>query len=114
MTSPVSIEQSMRNKIEVAFDPVYFELENESHSHSVPANSETHFKLILVADLFAGKSRIDRQRLVQDLFHEERTRGLHALTLRVFTPDEWDLVKDTFEMASPACRGGSRLKANKV
>lgn len=104
----MTIEQALRQKLETAFHPEYFELVNESHTHSVPANSETHFKLILVAQVFEGKSRIDRQRLVQDLFHDERSRGLHALTLRVFTPVEWDLVKDTFEMASPACRGGSR------
>ena len=104
----MTIEQSIRSKIEKAFAPEYYELENESHSHSVPANSETHFKLVLVSPVFEGKSRVDRQRLVQDLFAEERARGLHALTMRIMTPQEWNQIKDTFVMASPACRGGSK------
>lgn len=104
------IEQSLRKKIESNFQPEYYELVNESHSHSVPANSETHFKLVLVSQSFEGLSRVDRQRKVQELFAEERSWGLHALTMRIMTPQEWDLIKDTFEMASPACRGGSKNK----
>jgi len=101
------MESEIRQKIEQAFAPVYYELENESHKHSVPANSETHFRLLVVSDVFAGKSRVDRSRLVNDLLKPEMSRGLHALSQRTFTLGEWDQVKDTFEMVSPECRGGS-------
>lgn len=102
------LETTLRQKIEGAFKPEYYELENESHSHSVPANSETHFKLVVVSEAFAGKSRLDRSRMVTDLFKAELSQGLHALTQRTMTPPEWAAVKDTFVMASPACRGGSK------
>lgn len=101
-------EAWLRKQIEAAFNPEYYELENESHSHSVPANSETHFRLLVVASVFEGKTRIDRSRMINDLVKDEMSRGLHALSQRTMTPSEWDKVKDTFEMVSPACRGGSK------
>jgi BolA protein len=104
----MSIEASIRDKVINAFKPEYMELENESHSHSVPANSETHFRLLVVSAVFEGKSRLDRQRLVNDLFADERARGLHALSLRTLTPAEWELVREDFEMTSPPCYGGSK------
>jgi BolA protein len=101
-------EALLRQKIETTFQPEYYELENESHKHSVPENSETHFRLLVVSDIFTGKSRIDRSRLVNEMVKDEMSRGLHALSQRTMTPAEWDKVKDTFEMVSPACRGGSK------
>jgi BolA protein len=101
-------EALLRQQIEAAFQPEYYELENESHSHSVPTSSETHFRLLVVSEMFEGKSRLDRSRMINDLVKPEMERGLHALTQRTMTPAEWDLVKDTFEMVSPACRGGSK------
>jgi len=98
---------ALRARIEQDFNPEYFELENESHMHSVPKNSETHFRLLVVSDVFESKSRIDRSRLVNELIKPFMAQGLHALTQRTFTPPEWDKVKDTFVMVSPECRGGS-------
>lgn len=103
------LEKTIRTKIEGAFAPEYYELENESHKHSVPANSETHFRLVVVAAVFEGKSRLDRSRMITDLLKPEMSQGrVHALSQRTMTPTEWAEVKDSFEMASPECRGGSR------
>jgi BolA protein len=102
------LESILRQKIETAFDPEYYELENESHMHSVPKNSETHFRLLIVSEAFAGKSRIDRSRLVNDLIKDEMKQGLHALSQRTMTPAEWVQIKDTFVMVSPECRGGKK------
>ena len=101
------MEQALRASIEKAFNPEYFELENESHMHSVPKNSETHFRLLVVSNAFEGKSRIDRSRLVNDVVKPYMAQGLHALSQRTFTLPEWDKIKDTFVMVSPECRGGS-------
>ncbi len=103
-----SIEESIRVKVTSQLEPEYLEVENESHGHNVPKNSETHFRLVVVSAHFDGQSRLERQRKVQDLFQEERTRGLHALTMRLMTPAEWDLVKADFQMQSPPCHGGSK------
>lgn len=103
------LESSIRQKLERAFQPEYYELENESHMHSVPRNSETHFRALVVAEAFQGKSRVERSRMITDLLKDEfANKGLHALAQRTFTPQEWEPIKGTFEMASPECRGGSK------
>lgn len=101
----MKLETSMREKVEKAFAPSYFEIENESHKHHRPAGSETHFRLVIVSDKFEGVSRVERQRQVAALFDQERDQGLHALSQRVMTEKEWSAVKDNFEMKSPTCRG---------
>ena len=103
----MTIEESIRTKVQTQLQPVYLHLENDSHQHAGPG-SQTHFSLVVVAQIFEGKSRIERQRLINDLFPEERQQGLHALTMRTFTPGEWDKVKADFEMQSPPCHGGSK------
>ena len=40
--------------LEDAFQPSLLSVENESHRHNVPADSETHFKVVHVAERFTG------------------------------------------------------------
>ena len=72
------IQTSMRQKLEKALAPLHLELENESHHHAhhhhnPKTHDETHFNLLVVSEKFKGLSRIDRQRLVANLFEEERS-----------------------------------------
>lgn len=85
-------------------------LENESSNHSVPIGSETHFKLFLVSADFQGQSRVERQRLIQTLLADEFSQGLHALTMRLLTPQE-RLAQGPENFISPECRGGSKAKS---
>ncbi len=103
-------EQAIRQKIEKAFNPDYYELENESSKHSVPPGSETHFRLLIVSESFQGMARIDRQRQVNQLLADELAHGVHALSQRALTPEEWEKTKDQYPMVSPQCRGGSKVK----
>ncbi|MFM8314373.1 MAG: BolA/IbaG family iron-sulfur metabolism protein, partial [Deltaproteobacteria bacterium] len=41
----MKIENEIQKKLTGAFSPSFLEVINESHQHSVPANSETHFKV---------------------------------------------------------------------
>jgi BolA protein len=43
----------------------------------------------VVSGAFAGKSQIARHRLVNSLLKDEFDAGLHALSLRLKTPEEW-------------------------
>ncbi len=106
----MKIEQIIRQKIEASFHPEYYELENESSKHSVPPGSETHFRLLVVSGHFAGLSRIDRQRQVNSVLAAELNGGVHALSQRALTPEEWEKTKDQFPMVSPECRGGSKSR----
>ncbi|MGE9746354.1 BolA family protein [Bdellovibrio bacteriovorus] len=101
-------EQRIREILNQSLAPLELGVENESHMHSVPANSETHFKVLVVSEAFEGKSRIDRQRMVNDLLKSELQSGLHALTQKALTPTEWQAQRDTLNFVSPECLGGSK------
>ena len=50
-----------------------------------------HFTACVVSPIFAGKSRIQKQQIVYDTVKAELLNGtLHALSLKTFTPEEWD------------------------
>jgi BolA protein len=63
--------------------------------------------MLIVSDQFEGLSRVERQRKIYSLLDNEFKNGLHALTIRALTPEEWQsLPTDSF--VSPACLGGSK------
>ena len=103
MTTQHSIEQ----KLGQAFNSEYLAVENESHKHSVPANSETHFKVTLVSAAFDGQGRVKRHQSIYGLLAEELSDGVHALALHLYTPAEW---AESGQAApdSPNCLGGSK------
>ena len=47
-----------------------------------------HFKAVIVAAQFAGKSRVERHQLVYAALHEEMKGPIHALSLVTKTPQE--------------------------
>lgn len=97
--------ESIKKKIMEAFQPVQFKLENESHLHSGP-RTESHFKILLVSKAFVDLSRVARQRMVNDCLKQEFEEGLHALTMRLRTPEEDQkkgLADLNNEFVSPDC-----------
>jgi BolA protein len=103
----VNREARIFESLTKALVPTVLEIENESHMHSGPA-SESHYKVLIVSPLFEGKSRIDRQRDVNDALKSEFSQGLHALTQKALTPAEFEVQKDALNFISPECRGGSK------
>lgn len=79
---------------------------DESKSHHVPDGAETHFKVSVVAEKFTGLAKIARHRLMNNLLAEEFNTGLHALSLHLYTPEEWQASGGI--PRSPACRDGYR------
>ena len=103
----MNVADTIRQKIEAGLRPVHLEVDNESHMHSVPKGSETHFKVLVVSETFAGMGPVDRHRAVNALLAAEFASGLHALSLRTITPEQWSREGGTFE--SPKCLGGSKV-----
>ncbi|MGF1643700.1 MAG: BolA family protein [Thiotrichales bacterium] len=102
----MSMQQIIEQKLTATFAPVFVEVLNESHMHSVPPGSESHFKVTVVADQFQGLPLIKQHRLVNQALSGELTQ-IHALALHTYTPEIW------FERAgktpdSPLCHGGSK------
>ena len=58
------LENLLRESLVLALNPSLCDLDNESHGHNVPKNAETHFRLVIVSDVFDGLSRVKRHQLV--------------------------------------------------
>lgn len=101
----MSVESQISEKLAKAFLPAFLSVENESHSHAVPANSETHFKVVVVAERFSGMRQVARHQLVYSELREELAGPVHALALHTYTPAEWQ-QRDAAP-ATPDCLGGS-------
>jgi len=82
----------MEKLLKPQLSPHVFVLEDESSRHIGHAGArpegETHYRLRVVSDAFAGLSRVARQRLVYDALREEFDTGLHALSLDLKTRAE--------------------------
>ena len=102
------IESKIRKKLQDSFEPKWLEVTNESFMHNVPKDSETHFRVVLVAHSFQGQRRIDRQRHVNSVLKEELEGPVHALSMKVWTPEEWESRGQDAGPGSPDCRGGGR------
>lgn len=100
------IESRIVQKLSETFHPAHLEVLNESYMHSVPAGSETHFKVVLAADSFVGKRQVQRHQAIYACLADELKNGVHALALHTFSPDEWTATGAV--PASPNCMGGSK------
>ena len=101
------IQESITSKLTAALNPQYLEVVNESHMHSVPPNSETHFKLVIVASVFSAKRKVARQQSVYQLLAEELAGPVHALAMHTYSPEEWQ-SRAAPDPDSPNCLGGSK------
>lgn len=103
----MSVQQSIEQLLRGEFDPALLEVVNESHQHSVPANSETHFKVVLVSEHFSDRRKVARHQRVYAVLADLLAGPVHALALHTYTPAEWQ-ARQAQAPASPACLGGSR------
>jgi BolA protein len=90
----------MRTKLAAHFDPQSLDIINESHLHaghhhsgsdhhgSYDGTGETHFRVRIVSQQFAGMSRIARHRAINALLSDELAGGVHALALEPSAPGE--------------------------
>lgn len=105
----MTMQQTIERKIETSFAPAHLEVINESHKHSVPPGSESHFKLVIVSHRFRGEGRVKRHQAVNQALAQELAQnfdgGIHALSLLTLTPDEW-LERGGRVPPSPECHGG--------
>lgn len=101
------VQESITSKLAAALNPQHLEVVNESHMHSVPPNSETHFKLVIVADVFSAKRKVARQQSVYQLLAEELAGPVHALAMHTYSPEEWE-NRAAPAPDSPNCLGGSK------
>merc|ERR1711865_435951 len=90
-------------KLRTAFDPAHLEVINTSHGRM---EDESHFKVVVISDIFEGKRLVGRHQLVNKaVMEDDGTLGFHSLEIGAAkTPSEWginNVVPD-----SPKCLGG--------
>ena len=89
-TGPVAAEMSRR--LSIALEPTRLDLTDDSEKHRGhggynPAG-ESHFSLMIESPLFAGKSRVDRQRMVYAALGDLMDERVHALAIKARAPGE--------------------------
>ena len=53
--------------------------------------TEDHWQALIVSPAFAGKTLLEQHRMIFDLFKSEvASNNVHALTLKTYTPEQYD------------------------
>lgn len=82
----------MRTILLSAFAGAEVAILDESHRHAGHAGAapggQTHYTVQVVSPAFASMSRVARSRAVHEALAGEFGSGLHALSLRLMTPEE--------------------------
>lgn len=87
----------IREKLTSALSPLRLKIEDDSARHAghhhdggidARPGGESHFNLEVVSDVFEGKGRVERQRMINTLLAEEMAGPVHALSIRARTPSE--------------------------
>lgn len=90
--------RSIEAKLKTGLQPQQLDIVDESHLHvghkSARAEGESHFRVSIVSELFVGRSRIERQRMVFALLDKELATDVHALSLTTRTPEEESQAKN--------------------
>jgi BolA family transcriptional regulator, general stress-responsive regulator len=88
----MSIAATIREKRMIVLRPTRLDIINESYLHAghrgSPGTGESHFRVVVMSPEFAGKSRVDRHRLVNDTLAAELKGRVHALAVQAYAPGE--------------------------
>jgi len=86
------MKETIETRLTEALSPTHLEVRDDSHLHAGHAGArpggESHFTVEIVSDRFAGRSRIDRHRMVNDALSAELASQIHALVIRARAPGE--------------------------
>ena len=102
----MSIQDTIEQKIVDAIPILGLEVINESHMHNVPPGSESHFKVVVISNDFAGQRLVFRHQKINKILASELAGSVHALSIQAMTSEEWE-KKGGQVMPSPKCLGGS-------
>ena len=83
------IESLLRERL-AFLSPLRLEINDDSAEHAGHAGAREggHYRLLIVSPHFAGKSTLQRHRLIYDALAELMRSRIHALSIRSLTPDE--------------------------
>ncbi len=89
-TGPLASE--IHSRLTAALDPEHLEVVNDSHHHAGHmgdnGTGESHFTVTIESGHFSGKSRVERQRMVNRALADLLEQRIHALAIRARAPGE--------------------------
>ncbi len=96
VSKEVKLIMTVRDEIEArlreALVPVTLNVSDDSHLHAGHAGArpggQSHFRVEIVSDRFAGLGRVARHRLVNETLAEQLKGPIHALAIQAKAPDE--------------------------
>lgn len=94
----MSIEDQIRVKLQDEFQPTLLKVLDESAMHGA---SSSHFRVLVVSDIFTGKGALQRHQQVYKTIGVDIMQKIHAFSQQTFTPEEWQKSKQ--EQTSPPC-----------
>lgn len=90
----MSVDNQIKKILEDAFQPSHLEIINESHLHHGHAgddgSGETHYSVTIVSSIFEGQGRVERQRSVYDSLKSLINNPIHAISIKIYDPQEYD------------------------
>lgn len=87
------VRNLIEKKLKEALSPTHIEVIDDSASHAghmgnPDGDRESHFHVNITTEMFEGKNRVARQRLVNMVLKEELAGPVHALSMKCTTPAE--------------------------
>ena len=83
----MGVADRITRKLTEAFHPVALEVVDESHLHKGHAGprpeGDSHFRVRIAAEAFAGKSRVAAHRMIYAALAGEIQQGVHALAIEL-------------------------------
>jgi BolA protein len=91
---PQNLVALIETRLAATLSPVFLQVRDDSAQHAGHAGalSGGHFHVTIASVEFAGRARVARHRLVYDALAEEMRRGIHALAISAYTPEEFNLL----------------------
>ena len=64
-----------------------------------PMNDGQHLEAIVVSPAFKGMMLVKQHQMVMKPLKEAFAGAVHAMALKTFTPQKWDVVKHEFQLS---------------
>ena len=81
-------ENLIQQQLEAALQPSALKIIDDSHLHAGHGAQGGHYTVHIIAEVFEGKSLIQRHRLVYDALQDLMAGEIHALSIQAKTPTE--------------------------
>jgi BolA protein len=88
----MTVKDRITTALKQGLQPSFLAVHDDSDQHRGHGGwregGETHFRVEIEAEVFAGKSRLDRHRMVNALLAAELADRVHALAIQARAPGE--------------------------